>query len=181
MCLWPSGYLNTPGGGRDPEAGKSPAIKTPKWEFQKSAGGGAGTGASCFVSAFLKGPACQHSGQHAHFCQHLCQHPHQHFSGIPILGSCTRSSGSQIGLSIPGFKWGCAKACSDFLFPLQPHPPQPDKPPRCPTPEGLISVHFGSVWLRSGPFGSVSGPFRGVGWGRGGVRERGFCKGKEYH
>ena len=25
------------------------------------------------------------------------------------------------------------------------------------------------------------GPFRGVGWGRGGVGERGFCKGKEYH
>ena len=37
---------------------------------------------------------------------------------------------------------------------------------------------FGSVWLR---FGSVSGPFRGVGWGRGEVGERGFCKGKEYH
>ena len=34
---------------------------------------------------------------------------------------------------------------------------------------------FGSV------LGSVSGPFRGVGWGRGGVGERGFCKGKEYH
>ena len=57
----------------------------------------------------------------------------------------------------------------------------------------MISVHFGSVWLRSGPFGSVwldpfrvcfgsvSGPFRRVGWGRGGVGERGFCKGKEYH
>ena len=28
-------------------------------------------------------------------------------------------------------------------------------------------------------FGSVSGPFRGVGWGRDGVGERGFCKGKE--
>ena len=53
----------------------------------------------------------------------------------------------------------------------------------------MISVHFGSVWLRLAPFrvcsGSVSGPFRvrfgGVGWGRGGVGERGFCKGKEYH
>ena len=30
-------------------------------------------------------------------------------------------------------------------------------------------------------FGSVSGPFRGVGWGRGEVGERGLCKGKEYH
>ena len=31
--------------------------------------------------------------------------------------------------------------------------------------------------------GSVSGPFRGVEWGRGrgGVGERGVCKGKEYH
>ena len=52
---------------------------------------------------------------------------------------------------------------SDFLFPLQPHP-HPDKPPpgwaSCPTRKGLISVHFGSVWLRSGPFDSVSGPFR---------------------
>ena len=56
----------------------------------------------------------------------------------------------------------------------------------------MISVHFGSVWLRSAPFGSVwlrfgsvPGPFRvcfgGAGWGRGGVGERGFCKGKEYH
>ena len=72
-------------------------------------------------------------------------------------------------------------------FPLQPHPPPyPDKPPGCPTPESLISVHFGSVWLCLAPFrvcfGSFSGPlkFRGVGWGRGGVRERGFRKGKEY-
>ena len=43
----------------------------------------------------------------------------------------------------------------------------------------------GSVWLRLAPFrvcfGSISGPFRGVGWGRGGVGERGFCKGKECH
>ena len=61
---------------------------------------------------------------------------------------------------------------------------------------GSDPVHFGSVWLRSAPFGSVSGLFRvcfgsvsglfrvrfgSVGWGRGGVRERGFCKGKEYH
>ena len=45
-------------------------------------------------------------------------------------------------------------------------------------PFPLRVAPFGSVWLR---FGSVSGPFRGVGWGRGGVGERGFCKGKEYH
>ena len=81
-----------------------------------------------------------------------------------------------------------------FFFPYNPPPPPyPDKPPARPTPKSLISVHFGSVWLRfgsvwlrSGPFrvcfGSVSGPFGGVGWwGRGGVGERGFCKGKEYH
>ena len=57
-----------------------------------------------------------------------------------------------------------------------------------------LSLHFlgrtavqemsgiGSVWLR---FGSVSGLFRvrfgSFGWGRVGVGERGFCKGKEYH
>ena len=80
-----------------------------------------------------------------------------------------------------------------FFFPYNPTPPPyPDKPPARPTPKSLISVHFGSVWLRFGSvwlrlapfrvcFGSVSGPFRGVGWGRGGVGERGFCKGKEYH
>ena len=83
--------------------------------------------------------------------------------------------------------------CSDILFPLPPPPlPIPTNPPGRPTREGLILVHFGSVWLRSAPFGSVwlrfgsvPGPFRvrfgGVGWGRGGVGERGFCKGKEYH
>ena len=77
---------------------------------------------------------------------------------------------------------------SDSLFPLQPPtPPYPDKPPARPTPKNLISVHFGSVWLRFGSvwlrFGSVSGPFRvlfgvlggvGVGSGRGvsSVREK---------
>ena len=50
---------------------------------------------------------------------------------------------------------------SDILFPLQPPtPPHPDTPPGRPTREGLISVHFGSVWLRSAPFGSVWGLFR---------------------
>ena len=51
---------------------------------------------------------------------------------------------------------------------------------------GSVSVRFGSVGLRLAPFwpfrvcfGSVSGPFWGVGWGRGGVGERGFCKGKK--
>ena len=77
-----------------------------------------------------------------------------------------------------------------FFFPYNLHPPpHPDKPPRPSHPRGLDSgpfrlrsAPFGSVWLR---FGSVPGPFRvrfgGVGWGRGGVGERGFCKGKEYH
>ena len=79
-----------------------------------------------------------------------------------------------------------------FLFPLQPTPPPPRQTPARPTPKSLISVHygsvsvrFGSVWLRLALFqvcfGSVSGPFRGVGCGQGGVGERGFCKGKEYH
>ena len=68
-----------------------------------------------------------------------------------------------------------------IYFSLTTPPPQlADKPPGGPTRERLISVHFGSVWLRFGSvwlrlapfrvcFGSVSGPFRGVGWGRGGV------------
>ena len=85
---------------------------------------------------------------------------------------------------------GTATSCSDFLFPLQPaHPPYPDKPPARPTAKSLISVHFGSVSalfrlrlaLFRVCFGSVSGLFRDVGWGRGGVGERGFCKGKAYH
>ena len=58
-----------------------------------------------------------------------------------------------------------------FLFPYNPHPPHPDKPPRLSHRRGLISV-------RSGSFGSVSGLFRvlfgsvsrcwvGLGWGQG--------------
>ena len=60
-----------------------------------------------------------------------------------------------------------------FFFPY--NPPPPDKPPGRPTPESLISVHFGCVSVR---FGSVSGLFRvrfgsvlgcrvGSEWGRG--------------
>ena len=80
-----------------------------------------------------------------------------------------------------------------FFFPYNPHPPPPRQTPPAVPPERArfrsVSAPFGSV---SAPFrlrlalfrlrfGSVSGPFRGVGWGRGGVGERGFCKGKEYH
>ena len=56
----------------------------------------------------------------------------------------------------------------------------------------LRNADFGPFWVRFGPvsgplgpfrvrfgcFGSGSGPFRGVGWGRGGVGQRAFCKGK---
>ena len=89
------------------------------------------------------------------------------------------------------------------FFSYNPHLP-PSLPPGRPTPQSLISVHFGSISVRFGSFRvrlgpfrvcfwSVWGPFRGVGWGRGGGRgwgrggvgggvgERGFCKGKEYH
>ena len=88
-------------------------------------------------------------------------------------------------------KYATARGLVIFFFPYNPAPPPIPTNPRPPHPERLISVHFGSVsvrfgfiWLRlpMAPFrvcsGSVSGPFRGVGWGRGGVGERGFCKGK---
>ena len=88
-------------------------------------------------------------------------------------------------LEFPAFFSVSSKRLVIFFFPYNPHPPPiPTNPPGRPTREGLISVHFGSVWLRSAPFGSVwlrlapfrvcsgsvSGPFRGcwVGswWGR---------------
>ena len=80
---------------------------------------------------------------------------------------------------------------SDFLFPLQPPPPLPRQTPRLSHPEKLdfgpfrlrlapFRLRFGSVWgLFRVRFGSFSGCW--VGSGRGGVGERGFCKGKEYH
>ena len=75
--------------------------------------------ASCFVSVFPKGPTCQHLcqhfGQHPHFCQHLCQHPRQHFSGIPISGSCTRSPGSQQFQHNPT-KWFFNRLGNTILF-----------------------------------------------------------------
>ena len=89
--------------------------RTPKRELQKSAGGGAGTGAGknwgcwpeCWHRCWQAGPCvntqttrpastCASTpASTPSFCQHLCQHPRQHFSGIPVSGSCTRSPGSQ--------------------------------------------------------------------------------------
>ena len=76
-----------------------------------------------------------------------------------------------------------------FFFPYNPPTPLPRQTPRPSHREKLdfspFQLRFGSVRLRLARFwvcfGSISGPFRGVGWGRGGVEERGFCKGKEYH
>ena len=72
-----------------------------------------------------------------------------------------------------------------FFFPYNPTSPHPDNPRNRPTPESLISVHFGSVSVR---FGSASGPFEnfrarfGVLGGVGVASGRwGFCKGKKYH
>ena len=74
-----------------------------------------------------------------------------------------------------------------FFFPYNPPPRPTPTNPRPSHPEkldfGPFRLHLApfrlrSVWLR---FGSVSGPFRSAGWGGGGVGERGFCKGKEYH
>ena len=108
--------------------------------------------------------------------------------------SLTRFLGHQKGVTpicsdlfrFPRFLPTCSdlrSLCSDFLFPLQPlTPPLPRQPPRPSHPQKL---DFGPFWLRLAPFrvcfGSVSGPFWGVGWGQVGVGERGFCKGKEYH
>ena len=61
-----------------------------------------------------------------------------------------------------------------FFFPYNPPPPLPRQTPRPSQPEEL---DFGPFRLRLAPFrlrlapfrvcfGSVSGPFRGVGWGR---------------
>ena len=80
--------------------------------------------------------------------------------------------------TLSSYSYACASLCeaqltenSDFLFPLQPPRPFPNKPPTFPPQR---------AWFRSvsGPFRSVSGESWGVGWGRGGVGERGFCKGK---
>ena len=82
---------------------------------------------------------------------------------------------------------------SDFPFPLQPPTPPPSQ--QTPRPSHPKKLDFGPFRLRFGPFrsvwvrlalfrvcfGSGSAPFRGVGWRRGGIGERGFCKGKEYH
>ena len=69
------------------------------------------------------------------------------------------------------------------MLTLEPLVPHPDKPPA--VPFGAFRVRFGPFRVRLGPFGSISGLFRvrfgSVGWGRGGVGERGICKGKEYH
>ena len=66
--------------------------------------------AGCFVSVFPNGPTCQHLCQHSGH-PHFCQQPRQHFSGIPILGFCTRSPGSQ-DFSALG-KWGRTQMGSD--------------------------------------------------------------------
>ena len=50
---------------------------------------------------------------------------------------------------------------SDFLFPLQPPPPLLRQTPRpVPPRKAWFRLHFGSVWLRLAPFGSVSALFR---------------------
>ena len=92
------------------------------------------------------------------------------------------NDGQMINKRCPKWTW---EKSSDFLFPLQPHPPHPHKPPRPSHPKkldfGPFRVLFGSFRVRLAPFGSVSGLFR-VRFGvLGGVGERGFCKGKEYH
>ena len=91
---------------------------------------------------------------------------------IPTLGGSHDRVFSKRVVLVPSRCLG-----SDFLFPLQhPTPPIPTNPPGCPTREGLISVHFGSVWFRPGPFGSVWLKTIRLCLGM-----RGFCKGKEYH
>ena len=71
------------------------------------------------------------------------------------------------------------------VLPSYTPPPHPDKPPLPSHPRGLDFgpfrlrlAPFGSVWLRLGAFRVRFGPISGV---LGGVGERGFCKGKEFH
>ena len=63
-----------------------------------------------------------------------------------------------------------------------PYPPSSRQtPPPSPTPESLQnvqnSIRFGPIQSVSGGFWRVLGCWVGSGW----VRQRGFCKGKEYH
>ena len=93
-------------------------------------------------------------------------------------------SGHTSGLSASAPKSRTAvRYRSDFSFSLtySHPPPPPDQTPRPSHPReldfGPFRVHFGLFRVRLGPFqvrlGSVLG-----GVGVGGVRERGFCKGK---
>ena len=83
-----------------------------------------------------------------------------------------------------------------FFFPYNPPHPPSRQTPRPSHPReldfGPFRVRLAPFRVRLGPFGSMSGPFRvrfgfvsgcwvGSGWGQGGVRECGFCKGKEDH
>ena len=159
------------------------------------------------VSDFCKGENLNGSGTARTGCNN-------HFSFLPQIPvqtsvldstrSCrikrpelTIATGVRTPQTIEIFPLGPSLILVIFFFPYSPPtPPYPDKPPARPTPKSLISVHFGSVWLRfgcvrlrfgsvSGLFragGSVSGPFRvrfgvlygvGVGSGRGAsVREK---------
>ena len=72
----------------------------------------------------------------------------------------------------------------DMLLLLQnPPPPRPiPTNPSVPHTKSLQTVQFNpfrSVSVQFGPFRAASGESWGVGWGRSGVGERGFCKGKE--
>ena len=79
----------------------------------------------------------------------------------------------------------CAPLRSCVATPGFAHNPQPHPSRQTPLDFGPFRVCFGPFRVRSGPFRvcfrSVSGPFRSVGWGRGGVGERGFWKGNDYH
>ena len=68
-----------------------------------------------------------------------------------------------------------------FFFSLTTPPPFSRQTPPVPHPrESLQNGQFGPFWsvsVQFGPFRASSGESWGAGWGRGGVWERGFCKG----
>ena len=94
-------------------------------------------------------------------------------AGLPPLGRPRQTFLKDWNIDIRSH---CDPRVVSFFVPYNLHSPpsrqtpQPSHPRDSELDFGPFRVRFSSVWLRLAPFGSVSGPFRGVGWGQGGVR-----------